>query len=77
MYYFGNLKMFIKKKFVVFYKMLSISKIINDEIDTIVMMPIYVYFQYFVIHVFLYFLRKNVFIKKFPTTIEQVQQHQV
>lgn len=61
----------------VFKKMLSISKIINNKIDDMVMIPIYLYFQYFIIHVFLYCLRENVLIKQFPTTIGTMPQHQV
>ena len=60
-----------------FKKMLNISKIINNKIDAMVIIPIYLYFQYFIIHVFLYCLRKNVLIKQFPTTIGTMPQHQV
>lgn len=41
-----------------------------------VMIPIYLYFQYFIIHVFLYY-EENVLIKQFPTTIGTMPQHQV
>ena len=60
-----------------FKKMLNISKIINNKIDAMVIIPIYLYFQYFIIHVFLYCLRKNVLIKQLPTTIGTMPQHQV